>query len=109
MRWRTRRLGPKNDCRSLARFAPYLYEAHRRPPRCLADRLSVSCVIFCRFTKGLHIRWRNKHNLMTDAKKARGPNNAIDAQASILSPFHFRKICTNFEKQESPDLNGCSL
>ena len=68
-----------------------------------------AATFFCRFTKGLHIRWRNKQNLMTDAKKARGPNNAIDAQASILSPFHFRKICTNFEKQESPELNGRSL
>jgi NAD dependent epimerase/dehydratase family len=25
--------GPKNDCRSLGRFAPYLQEAHRRPLR----------------------------------------------------------------------------
>jgi hypothetical protein len=28
---------------------------------------------FCRFTKGLHIRWRNKHNLMTDAKRLAAP------------------------------------
>ena len=44
-----------------------------RPLRCLTDRLCVRCVVLLPLHKGLHIRWRNKQNFMTQAGKLAAP------------------------------------
>ena len=44
---------------------------------------------FCRFTKGLHIRWRNKQNLMTEREKGSRPQQCDRRAGFYPEPISF--------------------